>query len=130
MTQPSDFAIVGVDHVNLETAYPEASTAFYRDLFGLTVGWRPAFDVPGAWLYAGGQPVIHLVFRDDAPKAADRPINHFAFQTTGLASLKKRLEASGCDYRETTVIGTEIVQILIKDPNNVGVECSFVNSEV
>lgn len=129
MAPASVFSVTGVDHVNLETPQLDASVAFYQEVLGLELGWRPPFDVPGAWLYAGDRPVIHLVLRHDAPQAKDRPVNHFAFQTTGLASLKERLTARGLDFEETTVPGTKIVQIFFRDPNNVGVECSFNNLE-
>jgi catechol 2,3-dioxygenase-like lactoylglutathione lyase family enzyme len=56
----------GLDHANLRLRPQDlpAALVFYRDLLGLEEGPRPAFDFPGAWLYAGGRPIVHLACRD------------------------------------------------------------------
>ena len=130
MESSTVIAISGVDHINIETRDVQTSVEFYSNFFGLRSGWRPAFDVSGAWLYAGQKAVIHLVERPDAPLALERPINHFAFQARGLKAFEKMLEEHGVKYSKSLVPGTEIVQILVRDPNNVGVECSFENAEL
>ena len=33
---------------------------FYTRIMRLTVGARPDIPAPGAWLYAQGQPIVHL----------------------------------------------------------------------
>jgi len=128
MTDRPKIAVRGIDHINIETRDLAASIAFYDELFGLKPGWRPAFDVPGAWLYAAGKPVVHLVERPDAPHANERPVNHFAFQANGLQQLEQKLQSRGLHYDKTFVPGTEIVQIFVRDPSNVGVECSFADA--
>ena len=37
------------------------SIRFYRDVLGLTVGFRPKLDFPGYWLYSGGTATVHLM---------------------------------------------------------------------
>lgn len=130
MSRTDGFCVAGVDHVNLETSMLDISIAFYRDVLGLLPGWRPPFETLGAWLYSGDQPVIHLVLKEDAPLATERPVNHFAFRTSGLAELKQRLIVKGVEFTETTVPDIKIVQVLFKDPNNVGIECSFTQASV
>jgi catechol 2,3-dioxygenase-like lactoylglutathione lyase family enzyme len=49
-----------LDHVNIRTDRLDETVAFYRDLMGLEVGYRPNFPYPGAWLYHDGRPIIHL----------------------------------------------------------------------
>jgi len=54
-------AIRGIDHINIGTHRLEETRAFFRDVLGLTEGWRPDFPFGGAWLYAGDGAVVHLV---------------------------------------------------------------------
>ncbi len=50
-----------LDQYNIRTADEEASEAFYEDVLGLRLGERPAFTFPGAWLYCGVSPTVHLI---------------------------------------------------------------------
>ena len=59
--------IDGLDHFTIATSDLEASRRFYVKTLGLRDGERPAFDFPGAWLYCGAAPVVHLVARGEAP---------------------------------------------------------------
>ena len=54
--------VIGIDHRGIRTAKLEESRRFYEELLGLRRGDRPA-SLPsnGYWLYAGDQPIIHLV---------------------------------------------------------------------
>jgi len=49
-----------LDHVNIRTRQLSVVRAFYTDVLGLKDGPRPPFGHPGAWLYAGDRPVVHL----------------------------------------------------------------------
>ena len=49
------------DHFTIVTDQLEATRAFYVDLLGMREGPRPAFPVPGLWLYVHDQPVLHVV---------------------------------------------------------------------
>ena len=53
--------VATIDHVNVETDDIERSEQFYREVIGLEKGPRPNFDRPGYWMYAGGQPVVHIM---------------------------------------------------------------------
>ena len=61
-------AIRGIDHINIGTHRLEETRAFFRDVLGLTEGWRPDFPFGGAWLYAGDGAVVHLVDLTDAKR--------------------------------------------------------------
>jgi catechol 2,3-dioxygenase-like lactoylglutathione lyase family enzyme len=54
-------AVTGLDHINISTANLEETQAFFVEVLGLEVGWRPAFGFPGAWLYSDGKDLVHLV---------------------------------------------------------------------
>jgi catechol 2,3-dioxygenase-like lactoylglutathione lyase family enzyme len=78
-----------LDHVNLRTANLDAMVAWYGRILGMHPGPRPSFTFPGAWLYAEGHPVIHLVGVEVAPGAdpADLRLEHFAISASGLKGL-------------------------------------------
>ncbi|NGM21215.1 glyoxalase [Roseomonas stagni] len=128
--------IGGIEHINIWAVDLDATLAFYREVLGMEPGDRPPFDFPGAWLYAGGAPVIHLV----GPRAADanRPprraqptgqIDHVALAATGLAEMRARLQAKGVTFREQVVPRDGVTQIFLTDPNGVVLELNFPAAE-
>jgi glyoxylase I family protein len=50
-----------LDHATLRTHDLEGTRAFFEQVLGLKPGYRPEFSFPGYWLYAEGEPVIHLI---------------------------------------------------------------------
>ena len=55
-----DMSIGMLDHYNVSTRKLKETVQFYEDVLGFKNGPRPQFDFPGAWLYSGSQPVLHL----------------------------------------------------------------------
>jgi catechol 2,3-dioxygenase-like lactoylglutathione lyase family enzyme len=119
-------AIRGIDHVNIGTHRLEETRAFFRDVLGLTEGWRPAFPFGGAWLYAGERAVVHLV-ELSAPRgpSAAAALDHFAFAIDDYDGVVERLEAAGVKYRSVDVPGAPIRQIFIRDLNGVNIELNY-----
>ena len=52
-------AIKSLDHVNIRTSKARETMNFYTEILGFSDGFRPPFNFPGAWLYAGESAVIH-----------------------------------------------------------------------
>jgi len=122
-------AVSGMNHFTILTDDVDATIAFYGELLGLAPGPRPPFTFPGAWLYAGGQPILHVI--GGASSDALRPgvIDHMAFTASGLAQTLVQLEARGLDYdcRQLPRDGTW--QVFFFDPNGARVELDFAASE-
>lgn len=115
--------IRAVDHINIATQKLEETRAFFVDVLGLAEGYRPPFDFPGYWLYAGDRPLVHMQLARDAVSASKlSALNHFAFAVSDLDALIGRMEAHGVRYRVATVPGTPFRQAFVDDPNGVRVE--------
>ncbi len=115
----------GLDHINIETTDLEASVRFYEQVLGMQTGWRPAFDVPGEWLYVDEQPIFHLVVRESVHAAPTGAIHHIALKAKGLESMIQRLEQHGVEFSRTVVPDLDVTQLFIEDPNGVRLELNF-----
>lgn len=76
-----------LDHFTLRTALLAQTTAFYVQVAGLSVGWRPPFPFDGRWLYHGDHPVLHLI----GSGASTPPLpgtDHIAFRCDDLPSFE------------------------------------------
>ena len=120
-----------LDHVNVRTAALDAMTAWYTRVLGLEAGPRPAFSFAGAWLYAEGQPIVHLVGVESPPgaDADDLRLEHFAISASGLKDFVARLEAEGEQYRVRAVPDFGIVQVNVWDPDGNHIHVDFDAAE-
>lgn len=126
--------ITGLHHINLR-ARAELLVVlrdFYRDVMGLEDGPRPNFNSRGYWLYAGGQPVLHLSEqlpheppRGPVNPAAASTYDHTAFAGTDPVAMAARLAAQGVSFRESRSDVTGQHQFFLQDPAGNGVEINF-----
>jgi catechol 2,3-dioxygenase-like lactoylglutathione lyase family enzyme len=122
-------AIEGMNHFNILTDDVPGTVAFYREVLGLTTGARPNFDFPGAWLYAGGAPILHV--SGGRPKSDLKPgvIDHIAFSARGLASVLANLKSHKIEHACRRQAGSGTWQVFFHDPNGAKVELDFDASE-
>ncbi|WP_036279261.1 VOC family protein [Methylocystis sp. ATCC 49242] len=124
--------IVRMDHFTILTRDAKGSAAFYGDILGLAPGPRPAFDFPGAWLYAGERAALHLVERPDAP-AGGGVLDHVAFWGEGLPACLEKLRARDVAYelRRLPEGGhcAGVWQLFFLDPNGAKIEVDFAAAE-
>ena len=122
-------AITGMNHFNILTDDVPTTVAFYRDVLGLSDGDRPDLGFPGAWLYVGGEPVLHI--SGVRTREAIRPgvIDHMAFSAQGLDATLARLQAANVEYTCRQQIGTGLWQVFMRDPNGARVELDFAPHE-
>lgn len=122
--------LTGLDHVNIRTAKMDAMIAWYDDVLGLRAGPRPDFGFPGAWLYLGAHPIVHLVEVDHDVEVTDRiSLEHFAFRATGLKAFLANLEERKIDARVSQVPGMPIVQVNVFDPEGNHIHVDFDAAE-
>lgn len=117
--------IKGLDHINIHTSRSKETLQFYTELLDFQEGFRPLFDFPGAWLYAGERAVIHLVERQGVTESTNNPLDHVAFEAHGFDQTCNQLEAAGYPFRTADVPKTKIRQIFLIDPNGVKLELNF-----
>ena len=117
--------IKSLDHVNIRTSKAKATMKFYTEILDFSEGYRPPFNFPGAWLYAGENAVIHLVFEDSESSNNYNPVDHIAFKASGYQETIKRLESANWGYRCSDVPDSKIRQIFLVDPNGVKLELNF-----
>ncbi len=120
-------SIRALDHVNIDTARPEATLDFYCGVLGLVDdrASRPDFDSPGAWLFAGDRAVVHLNFVTDEPGEVANAIDHIAFECAGYDTTRSSLDDQGIEYRASERPDDELFQLFVVDPNGVKVELNF-----
>jgi catechol 2,3-dioxygenase-like lactoylglutathione lyase family enzyme len=117
-------AIHGMNHFNVLTDRLEESRAFYVGVLGFTEGPRPPLSFGGAWMYANGEPILHI---SEAKLPADPAgvLDHLAFTASDLPATVARLKAHGIAYDLRQQVGTRIWQIFCHDPCGAKVELDF-----
>ena len=120
-----------LDHVNIHTANVDRMVEWYGRVLGMPAGDRPPFSFPGAWLYCGGQPTVHLVGVPEQPatNGGQLQLEHFAFTATGLGSFMDRLKREGVRYDARKVPRSGSVQINVWDPDGNHIHIDFMPEE-
>lgn len=120
---------LAMNHFTLLTKNVADTEAFYRDLLGLKAGYRPPISRPGVWLYAGEQPVLHVIDPQRMPSAPHGVIDHMAFTATDLSEIIAKLKRRGLTYELRQQGETGVWQLFFHDPNGAKVELDFAADE-
>jgi len=118
-----------MNHFTILTDDVEATTRFYGDLLGLIPGARPTLNFPGAWLYAHGQPILHVIGGRPSRELKAGVIDHMAFTADGLAATIAKLEARGLPYDCRRLPDRGTWQLFFHDPNGARIEMDFAADE-
>jgi catechol 2,3-dioxygenase-like lactoylglutathione lyase family enzyme len=121
-------AIHGMNHFNVLTDRLEESRTFYTSVLGFTEGPRPPLSFGGAWMYAGGEPILHIS-EAKLPTDPAGVLDHLAFTASDLMGTVARLKAHGIEYTLRQQVGTRIWQIFCDDPCGAKVELDFAPDE-
>lgn len=126
-------SVTGLHHFNIRGNPDdiERIRRFYVEVLGLREGWRAPFESRGHWLYAGADPVLHLLLmpqaREGKPLPPDEPgLDHVALRCENLDAILQRLAERGIEYRLTKVPVTGHRQAFLRDPMGNGVELNQV----
>ena len=125
--------IQAMDHFTVLAADLDQTLDFYVNLLGFRAGPRPAFGFPGAWLYVGDRPILHVVAGRTMPEPRRGVLDHMAFSATGLTDTLYKLDARGVAYDLRRLPaggpGAGIWQLFFDDPNGGRVELDFAAEE-
>lgn len=124
--------ITGINHINIRASQPllDRLRDFYRDVLGLSLGYRPPFAGFGYWLYAGDAPLIHLyeaVPGRNLPHAERGAIDHFAFTCENRSTMEERLKRLSIEFESKSIPATGHGQIFLTDPAGNRVELQFAD---
>jgi catechol 2,3-dioxygenase-like lactoylglutathione lyase family enzyme len=114
-----------LDHVNVLTKNLDKMVEFYTQAMGFETGWRPGFDVGGAWLYQDGKPLIHLVDRSDQDDKGIGRIEHFAFSGADKQTILTTLSNINVPYEIIDIPGSDASSLNVHDPDGNHIEVIF-----
>lgn len=123
-----------IEHYNIHTTRLAETVDFYDRVLGMKTGARPPFAFPGAWIYLGDTPVLHLVDVTGAGPASRAgqhgtgALDHIAFEAVDLPSMRATLARESVAYRERIVPRTGITQLFLEDPNGLLLELNFAET--
>lgn len=121
--------IEGMNHFTVIAEDERKTLDYYVGLLGLEPGPRPDLGFAGAWLYAGGRPVLHVYFDRPVPAQRAGVIDHMAFTARDLKAVKARFDAAGVRYDLRRQVGAGTWQLFSFDPNGARVELDFDAAE-
>lgn len=123
-----------IEHYNIHTTKLDQTVDFYTRVLGMKHGDRPPFAFPGAWLYVGDIPVLHLVDVSGDDKAERRgqhgtgTLDHVAFEAQGLPQMREHLKRERVEFAERVVPRTGITQLFVEDPNGLTLELNYAET--
>lgn len=121
--------VTAMNHFTILTDDVAATVDFYRDLLGLTDGPRPPFEFPGAWLYAGDAPILHVVGGRSAEELKPGVIDHMAFSAEDLPDTLALLASRNIAHTCRRQPGSGTWQVFFFDRNGARVELDFAADE-
>ncbi len=124
--------ITRLDHVNVRTTNLDAMIHWYTKVLGMRSGPRPQFSFPGAWMYLGESPVVHLVGIAEEATGAEvaLKLEHFALAATGSAStFEAKLTEINEPFRRGKPPGSNLLQVNVWDPDGNHIHIDFIDDE-
>jgi catechol 2,3-dioxygenase-like lactoylglutathione lyase family enzyme len=115
-----------LDHATLRTNDLEGTRAFLETVLDLKAGYRPGFSFPGYWLYADGEPIVHLIPGHGGP--IDRfgeTIDHVAFRLADHDGMQRKLDDLGIAYSRMELPELGERRLFIRTPTGILLELVF-----
>lgn len=136
--------ISGFDHYTIRARDVDVSARFYNIIMGFRTQVLESFAFPFRLMFHGDQALVHLLGSgpalDDflnrhAPCYQDKPeritgnMEHVAFNATGLAEFKQRLQSEGIAFVERDLPDYGVAQLMFDDPDGIEIEVNFPIAE-
>lgn len=121
-----------LDHATLRTRDLDGHRRFFTDVFDLSEGFCPAFGFPGHWLYADGEPIVHLIPARagvPVPDGSAECIDHVAFLRDDHDAFRRRLDDRGIPYSRMELPEIGERRIFLHAPGGTLIEVAFRDSE-
>jgi catechol 2,3-dioxygenase-like lactoylglutathione lyase family enzyme len=125
-----------LDHVTFRTADVAGAAQFLRAVFDLDEGERPQSirHIPGAWLYAQGKPVVHLIgsgrgLYPEGFRPTLEAIDHVGFHRDDYDTIRARLERLGVPYSLMDLPEIAERRIFLRLPSGPLIEVVFDDPE-
>lgn len=119
-----------LDHVTLRTSDLEGTRAFLEILLDLTPGYRPDFPFPGYWLYAGDEPVVHLIPGGGGPvDRSGETIDHIGFRLTDYDGILRKVGKLAIPHSLMNLPEIRERRIFVETPTGILLELVFRNAD-
>jgi catechol 2,3-dioxygenase-like lactoylglutathione lyase family enzyme len=125
--QEEPMPALSLDHWNVYCKDLEATVRFYERYVGLKNGERPPFNFPGAWLYAGDKPILHLVSETGRKHHGSGAIDHVALNCADIRGTIDQLKKDSMPFEVRKVPARPLQQVFVHDPDGVLIELNFWN---
>lgn len=118
--------IPALDHVTLRTHDLETTRIFFETVLDLKPGYRPGFSFPGYWLYAGADPVVHLIPGNGGlVDQSGETIDHVAFRLDGYETMRGKLDELQIKYSRMDLAELGERRLFIRTPTGILLELVF-----
>lgn len=127
-----------MEHYLVLTDDIDATRDFYREVIGLSDGFRADLGFPGYWLYIADIPVLHIAewqsYTEHSRKlgipVSTRSegtgcLDHIAFNGNQVQEMIDRLDAMAIHYERNDVPHVGLVQLFLDDPNGLKLELNY-----
>lgn len=117
-----------LDHVTIRTRDIAATRDFFREVFELEEGLRPAAirRIPGTWLYWEGQPLVHVIgSQGHGFDQAAEAIDHVGFRLSDYARFRARLDRLGVRYSTMDLTDIQERRLFLRAPGGPILEAVF-----
>ena len=119
--------VTGLKHYTIRASAQviDQCIAFYTSILNLRIGFRPPLETSGFWLYAGDQPVLHVLIYDEPEFHGPSVLGSIAFGCVNLPVTIQRLEDLEIDYTKNYLADIDQFQIFVADPAGLTIELNF-----
>ena len=98
LSEEEPMPALSLDHWNVFCKDLKATVKFYEKYVGLHDGDRPPFNFPGAWLYAGEKPILHLVSETGRKDHGSGAIDHVAINCSDIRATIDKVKKDKVPY--------------------------------